>query len=63
MITKVQKLNEFDVWIGGFFIPEAFITASRQSVAQKNSWSLEELNLVLDLGVSKGDNGFKLIGK
>jgi len=27
------------------FIPEAYITATRQYVAQANSWSLEELGL------------------
>ena len=29
----------------GLFNPEAFITATRQCVAQANSWSLEELDL------------------
>ena len=33
------------VWLGGLFIPEAYITATRQYVAQANSWSLEELGL------------------
>jgi len=27
------------------FIPEAYVTATRQYVAQANSWSLEELSL------------------
>lgn len=46
-----MKYNQFDfiqnlhVWLGGLFIPEAYITASRQYVAQANSWSLEELHL------------------
>ena len=31
--------------ISGLFNPEAFITATRQCVAQANSWSLEELHL------------------
>lgn len=34
-----------NVWLGGLFIPEAYITATRQYVAQANSWSLEELSL------------------
>ena len=34
-----------NVWIGGLFTPEAFITATRQSVAQSRNWSLEELVL------------------
>jgi len=33
------------VWMGGLFNPEAFVTATRQCVAQANSWSLEELSL------------------
>ena len=33
------------LWLGGLFIPEAYITATRQYVAQANSWSLEELCL------------------
>lgn len=33
------------VWLGGLLNPEAYITATRQCVAQANSWSLEELHL------------------
>ena len=33
------------VWLGGLFIPEAYVTATRQFVAQANNWSLEELHL------------------
>jgi hypothetical protein len=33
------------VWLGGLFTPEAYITATRQHVAQANAWSLEELHL------------------
>ncbi len=33
------------MWLGGLFIPEAYITATRQYVAQANHWSLEELHL------------------
>jgi dynein heavy chain 1, cytosolic len=36
-------------WLGGFFAPEALITATRQIVAQTNSWNLEELELYLDI--------------
>lgn len=42
-------LKECVVWLGGLFTPEAYITATRQYVAQTNSWSLEEL--VLDVSV------------
>lgn len=33
------------MWLGGLLNPEAWITATRQCVAQANSWSLEELHL------------------
>merc|ERR1719192_1250632 len=41
----VGSLRSHTVWLGGLFNPEAFITATRQCVAQANSWSLEELQL------------------
>ena len=31
------------VWFGGLLYPEAYMTATRQAVAQRFSWSLEEL--------------------
>jgi len=40
-----SQLKSITVWMGGLFNPEAFITATRQCVAQANSWSLEELDL------------------
>ena len=40
-----HALKNLHVWLGGLFIPEAYITASRQYVAQANNWSLEELYL------------------
>ena len=39
-----------NVWLGGLFTPEAYITATRQFVAQANSWSLEELYLDVHVG-------------
>lgn len=39
------RLQGFPVWLGGLLNPEAYITATRQCVAQVNSWSLEELAL------------------
>ncbi|XP_037557869.1 dynein heavy chain, cytoplasmic-like [Dermacentor silvarum] len=38
-------LKSLHVWLGGLFNPEAYITATRQYVAQANGWSLEELSL------------------
>ena len=40
-----KDLKNVEVWLGGLFIPEAYITATRQYVAQANQWSLEELCL------------------
>jgi len=37
------------------FIPEAYITATRQFVAQANSWSLEELCLQVTTVLQCGD--------
>lgn len=40
----------FPVWLGGLFNPEAYITATRQCIAEANGWSLEEL--VLDVTIT-----------
>lgn len=48
-----KELKSFNVWLGGLLNPEAYVTATRQCVAQANGWSLEEL--VLDISIS--DNG------
>lgn len=40
-----KELKNVHVWLGGLFNPEAYITATRQCVAQANSWSLEELTM------------------
>ncbi|XP_055327511.1 dynein heavy chain, cytoplasmic-like [Paramacrobiotus metropolitanus] len=55
-VRRIQQLNQIAslpakdlkslrVWLGGLFLPEACITATRQFVAQANSWPLEELQL------------------
>jgi len=40
-----KVLKTLHIWLGGLFTPEAYITATRQYVAQANNWSLEELYL------------------
>ncbi|XP_005182290.1 dynein heavy chain, cytoplasmic isoform X3 [Musca domestica] len=67
-----KELQGFPVWLGGLLNPEAYITATRQCVAQANSWSLEELALevtITETGVntetkdsSFGVTGLKLQG-
>ncbi|XP_055310948.1 dynein heavy chain, cytoplasmic isoform X4 [Sitodiplosis mosellana] len=50
-----KELQGFPVWLGGLLNPEAYITATRQCVAQANSWSLEEL--ALDVTITEGGSG------
>lgn len=40
--------------LGSLFVPEAYITATRQYVAQANSWSLEELCLEVNVTSAQG---------
>lgn len=42
------------VCLGSLFVPEAYITATRQYVAQANSWSLEELCLEVNVTTAQG---------
>ncbi|KUF96069.1 hypothetical protein AM588_10005845 [Phytophthora nicotianae] len=37
------------IWLGGFFSPEAFVTAARQSAAADLGCSLDELHLLADV--------------
>lgn len=50
--SGARELKSLKVWLGGLFMPEAFITASRQYVAQANQWSLEELYLKVTIADS-----------
>lgn len=56
----------FPVWLGGLLNPEAYVTATRQCVAQANSWSLEELALDVTIteqgGDAQKDSSFGVIG-
>lgn len=49
------------VWLGGFFQPEAYITATRQAVAHAKGWSLEQL--VLHLEMDPTQEGFRICGE
>lgn len=48
-IAGLDNLSNVEVWLGGLFFPEAYITATRQAVAHRKRWSLETLNLRLDI--------------
>ena len=43
------NLTNIEVWLGGLFFPEAYITATRQAVAHRKRWSLETLQLRIDI--------------
>jgi dynein heavy chain 1 len=51
-----EGFEDRHIWLGGLFISEAFVTATRQAIAQRNGWSLEELTLAVDLE-KHGDAG------
>lgn len=62
-----KELQGFHVWLGGLLNPEAYITATRQCVAQANSWSLEELALEVTItetgaNAESKDSSFGVIG-
>lgn len=41
------------LWFGGLLYPEAFLTATRQAVAQDNGWSLDDLELKYELNLDE----------
>ena len=68
LCTPCNSVCYLQVWLGGLFLPEAYITATRQYVAQANSWSLEELYLDVivansNANVKLDDCSFGVIGK
>jgi dynein heavy chain 1, cytosolic len=54
-VINGKDLRTARVWLGGLFVPEAYITATRQAVAQAHGWSLEKLQLDLDVRKDKDD--------
>lgn len=61
-IAKMDNLNNIEVWLGGLFYPEAYITATRQAVAHRKKWSLETLHLRLDIGCVSDPGAFIVDG-
>lgn len=61
-ITKETQYAGLSVWLGGLFMPEAYVTATRQAVAQSHKWSLEELRLEIDLNRSGDKDSFTVTG-
>jgi len=63
VVVGLSSLQQHKLWYGGLFFPEAFLTASRQAVAQAKQVSLEELNLVVTIGSSPAtDDAFEVSG-
>lgn len=62
-ITKIQSYDNIQVWLGGLFFPEAYVTATRQAVAHHNSWSLETLALRLDVEQEASKGAFAVQGQ
>lgn len=54
LISFSALLQNIHVCLGSLFVPEAYITATRQYVAQANSWSLEELCLEVNVTTAQG---------
>ena len=61
-IAKTTDYSSINIWFGGLFIPEAYTTATRQAVAQRMQWSLEELALEVDIGRSGEEGAFTISG-
>lgn len=62
-ITSMQpSLSDVEVWLGGLFFPEAYITATRQAIAHRKRWSLETLHLRLDIGQMNDPEAFIVDG-
>lgn len=59
-----KRSNKCIFWAGGMFAPESFITATRQMAAQANKWSLEDVELHLEIasGTSEGVQDYVVDG-
>ena len=62
-IATLDNLNNVEVWLGGLFFPEAYITATRQAVAHRKRWSLETLRLQLDIEKVNDPGAFIIDGE
>eukprot|EP01015_Nassula_variabilis_P036963 TRINITY_DN967_c0_g2_i6.p1 TRINITY_DN967_c0_g2~~TRINITY_DN967_c0_g2_i6.p1 ORF type:complete len:1103 (-),score=250.87 TRINITY_DN967_c0_g2_i6:90-3398(-) len=63
-IMNVSGYQKQGVWMGGLLFPEAYLTATRQYVAQNHMWSLDELDLKVELldGQTVDDDCFIVTG-
>jgi len=51
-LSDSKDFGQSGLWFGGLLFPGAYLTATRQSVAQKMGYSLEELTLEFELAGS-----------
>lgn len=61
-IASLDNFNDLEVWLAGLFFPEAYITATRQTIAHRKKWSLETLHLRLDIERVNDPNSFVVDG-
>lgn len=62
-IAGLDNLGNVEVWLGGLFFPEAYITATRQAVAHRKRWSLETLTMRLDIEKVNDPSAFIVDGR
>eukprot|EP00831_Metopus_contortus_P050084 TRINITY_DN41_c0_g1_i10.p1 TRINITY_DN41_c0_g1~~TRINITY_DN41_c0_g1_i10.p1 ORF type:complete len:417 (-),score=90.89 TRINITY_DN41_c0_g1_i10:9-1259(-) len=55
-LSEQSDFGRSGIWLGGLLIPEAYLTATRQSVSQEYKWSLEELELYMYIGKTEPEN-------
>ncbi len=55
-LSQQSDYGRKGIWLGGLLYPEAYLTATRQSVSQEHKWSLEELELYVYIGVEAPEN-------
>lgn len=51
-LQQVKNSTDFrrgNIWLGGLFTPEAYVTATRQAAAQAHQWSVENLELEIEI--------------
>ena len=66
-LSTRKDFGQKGLWFGGLLYPGAYLTATRQAVAQKNGYSLEELSLQFELDptpeeIESNDQGFIMQG-
>jgi dynein heavy chain 1 len=61
-LSNSPSLRDEQIWLGGMFSPEAYITATRQMIAQTNGWSLEQLHMHIRVGSSAQADAFTING-